>query len=118
MRVETLLLQIGHKKRKDVSSPIMQMSFGTCEVALNPKEDDDDEVRELGNFMHSASRGGISGLTGGPGNSVQKMILIYLSINVKSRSCFRLAFHLKTLANRVFNLHSSLTLNYLSGGVN
>lgn len=26
MKVETLLLQIGHKKRKDVSSPIMQVS--------------------------------------------------------------------------------------------
>lgn len=26
VRVETLLLQIGHKKRKDVSSPIMQVS--------------------------------------------------------------------------------------------
>ena len=26
VKVETLLLQIGHKKRKDVSSPIMQVS--------------------------------------------------------------------------------------------
>lgn len=27
VRVETLLLQYGHKKRKDVSSPTMQVGF-------------------------------------------------------------------------------------------
>ncbi|XP_057370743.1 polycomb protein SUZ12-like [Daphnia carinata] len=39
VKVETLLLQIGHKKRKDVSSPIMQISVGTTEVCINPSEE-------------------------------------------------------------------------------
>uniref|UniRef100_T1JJ78 Prokaryotic-type class I peptide chain release factors domain-containing protein n=1 Tax=Strigamia maritima TaxID=126957 RepID=T1JJ78_STRMM len=34
--VETILLKICHKKRKDVASPIMQTSFGKSEVACNP----------------------------------------------------------------------------------
>ncbi|XP_021916525.1 polycomb protein suz12-B isoform X2 [Zootermopsis nevadensis] len=39
VKVETLLLKICHKKRKDVSSPIMQMTVGTSEVPINPSED-------------------------------------------------------------------------------
>ncbi|PNF35214.1 Polycomb protein suz12-B [Cryptotermes secundus] len=39
VKVETLLLKICHKKRKDVSSPIMQMSVGISEVPINPSED-------------------------------------------------------------------------------
>ncbi|XP_070158793.1 polycomb protein suz12-B [Polyergus mexicanus] len=38
VKVETLLLKICHKKRKDVSSPIMQVSVGTSEVPINPSE--------------------------------------------------------------------------------
>ncbi|KAK2584933.1 hypothetical protein KPH14_002528 [Odynerus spinipes] len=38
VKVETLLLKICHKKRKDVSSPIMQVSVGTSEVPINPLE--------------------------------------------------------------------------------
>ncbi|XP_078039791.1 polycomb protein Su(z)12 isoform X2 [Augochlora pura] len=38
VKVETLLLKICHKKRKDVSSPIMQVSVGTSEVPINPCE--------------------------------------------------------------------------------
>ncbi|XP_032664577.1 polycomb protein suz12-B isoform X1 [Odontomachus brunneus] len=47
VKVETLLLKICHKKRKDVSSPIMQVSLmslentvpiGTSEVPINPSE--------------------------------------------------------------------------------
>ncbi|XP_066603808.1 polycomb protein suz12-B [Prorops nasuta] len=38
VKVETLLLKICHKKRKDVSSPIMQVSIGTSEVPINPSE--------------------------------------------------------------------------------
>ncbi|XP_046751712.1 polycomb protein suz12-B isoform X1 [Diprion similis] len=44
VKVETLLLKICHKKRKDVSLPIMQnvsasVSVGTSEVPINPSED-------------------------------------------------------------------------------
>ncbi|KAJ9575928.1 hypothetical protein L9F63_007240, partial [Diploptera punctata] len=39
VKVETLLLKICHKKRKDVSSPIMQMTVGVSEVPINPSED-------------------------------------------------------------------------------
>ncbi|KAG8042302.1 hypothetical protein G9C98_004936 [Cotesia typhae] len=39
VKVETLLLKICHKKRKDVTSPTMQVSFGTSEVPINPSED-------------------------------------------------------------------------------
>ncbi|XP_053594870.1 polycomb protein suz12-B isoform X2 [Microplitis demolitor] len=39
VKVETLLLKICHKKRKDVTSPIMQVSVGTSEVPINPSED-------------------------------------------------------------------------------
>ncbi|XP_067206801.1 polycomb protein suz12-B [Linepithema humile] len=38
VKVETLLLKICHKKRKDVSSPIMQVSIGTSEVPINPSD--------------------------------------------------------------------------------
>ncbi|XP_014473293.1 PREDICTED: polycomb protein suz12-B isoform X2 [Dinoponera quadriceps] len=38
VKVETLLLKICHKKRKDVSSPIMQVPIGTSEVPINPSE--------------------------------------------------------------------------------
>ncbi|XP_024884255.1 polycomb protein suz12-B isoform X2 [Temnothorax curvispinosus] len=38
VKVETLLLKICHKKRKDVSSPVMQVSVGTSEVPINPSE--------------------------------------------------------------------------------
>jgi len=38
-RVETLLVKIGHKKRKDVSSPIMQSSVVTADVSINPPDD-------------------------------------------------------------------------------
>lgn len=31
-------MKICHKKRKDVSSPIMQVSVGTSEVPINPSE--------------------------------------------------------------------------------
>ncbi|KAG8231689.1 hypothetical protein J437_LFUL007464, partial [Ladona fulva] len=39
--VETFLVKICHKKRKDVSSPIMQVCVGTSEVTINPSEDVD-----------------------------------------------------------------------------
>ncbi|XP_046404195.1 polycomb protein suz12-A isoform X2 [Ischnura elegans] len=39
--VETYLVKICHKKRKDVSSPIMQVCVGTSEVPINPSEDND-----------------------------------------------------------------------------
>lgn len=38
-RVETRLMKIGHKKRKDVSSPIMQSIVGTTDVCVNPSDD-------------------------------------------------------------------------------
>lgn len=43
-RVETLLVKIGHKKRKDVSSPIMQSSIGTTDVSVNPSDDTPQQV--------------------------------------------------------------------------
>lgn len=36
VQVETFLRKIGHKKRKEVSCPIMQVSFGTSQVHVNP----------------------------------------------------------------------------------
>lgn len=39
-QVETLLVKLSHKKRKDSSSPLMQVSFGTAEVLINPSEQD------------------------------------------------------------------------------
>lgn len=39
VKVETLLLKICHKKRKDVSSPVSTLSVGTCHVPYNPSED-------------------------------------------------------------------------------
>ncbi|XP_054285941.1 polycomb protein suz12-B-like isoform X2 [Macrosteles quadrilineatus] len=39
VQVETLLLKICHKKRKDVSCPVQTKSLGTCYVAYNPSED-------------------------------------------------------------------------------
>ncbi|XP_058792791.1 polycomb protein suz12-B isoform X2 [Phymastichus coffea] len=38
VKVETFLLKICHKKRKDVSSPTLQVSVGTSEVPINPSE--------------------------------------------------------------------------------
>ncbi|XP_043465594.1 polycomb protein suz12-B [Leptopilina heterotoma] len=38
VKVETLLLKICHKKRKDVSSPITQDYVGSREVPINPSE--------------------------------------------------------------------------------
>lgn len=40
VEVEALLLKICHKKRKDVSSPIMQTKLGKVEVPLNPHTSD------------------------------------------------------------------------------
>ncbi|KAF4523289.1 hypothetical protein B566_EDAN009412 [Ephemera danica] len=39
VKVETFVLKICHKKRKDVSSPTMQSSVGFGEVPINPSED-------------------------------------------------------------------------------
>lgn len=38
-QVETLLLKICHKKRKDSSAPIQQVSFGMAEVPINPSDE-------------------------------------------------------------------------------
>ncbi|XP_044736832.1 polycomb protein SUZ12 [Chrysoperla carnea] len=38
-QVETLLLKICHKKRKDSASPLMQISLGTNEIDVNPSEE-------------------------------------------------------------------------------
>lgn len=38
VQVETVLVKITHKKRKDSSSPLMEASFGTSEVVVNPSE--------------------------------------------------------------------------------
>ena len=40
VQVETVLVKISHKKRKDSSSPLMEVSFGTAEVIANPAEQD------------------------------------------------------------------------------
>ncbi|KAK9885895.1 hypothetical protein WA026_013769 [Henosepilachna vigintioctopunctata] len=37
--VETILLKISHKKRKDSSAPCMQVSLGVAEVPINPVND-------------------------------------------------------------------------------
>lgn len=39
VQVEIVLVKISHKKRKDSSSPLMEASFGTAEVVVNPPED-------------------------------------------------------------------------------
>lgn len=39
VQVETVLVKISHKKRKDSSSPLMEASFGTVEVVVNPPDD-------------------------------------------------------------------------------
>lgn len=39
-QVETFLVKFTHKKRKDSSAPLMQVSFGTAEVLINPSEQD------------------------------------------------------------------------------
>ncbi|KAK9502360.1 hypothetical protein O3M35_011150 [Rhynocoris fuscipes] len=39
VKVETLLLKICHKKRKDVSCPVMTVSLGTSYVPYNPSEE-------------------------------------------------------------------------------
>lgn len=38
-QVETLLLKICHKKRKDSSSPLMEISLGTNQIEINPVEE-------------------------------------------------------------------------------
>ncbi|KAI4471537.1 polycomb group protein [Holotrichia oblita] len=38
VQVETVLVKISHKKRKDSSSPLMEVSFGTAEVIANPTD--------------------------------------------------------------------------------
>ncbi|KAJ8963610.1 hypothetical protein NQ314_005510 [Rhamnusium bicolor] len=37
-QVETVLLKISHKKRKDSSAPSMQVTLGTADVPINPNE--------------------------------------------------------------------------------
>ncbi|KAF5303374.1 hypothetical protein FQR65_LT08287 [Abscondita terminalis] len=37
-QVEMFLLKLSHKKRKDSSAPMMQVSVGTAEVVINPSE--------------------------------------------------------------------------------
>ncbi|KAB0796268.1 hypothetical protein PPYR_10329 [Photinus pyralis] len=37
-QVETFLVKISHKKRKDSSAPTMQVSVGTAEVVINPAD--------------------------------------------------------------------------------
>lgn len=39
VKVETLLLKVCHKKRKDVSCPVLTVSLGTSYVPLNPSEE-------------------------------------------------------------------------------
>ncbi|XP_056634936.1 polycomb protein SUZ12 [Diorhabda carinulata] len=39
-QVETVLLKISHKKRKDSSAPSMQVTLGTADVPINPNEQD------------------------------------------------------------------------------
>lgn len=39
-QIETFLVKLTHKKRKDSSAPLMQVSFGTAEVLINPTEQD------------------------------------------------------------------------------
>lgn len=36
VQIETVLFKISHKKRKDSSSPLMEASFGLCDVDVNP----------------------------------------------------------------------------------
>ncbi|KAJ8916907.1 hypothetical protein NQ315_013376 [Exocentrus adspersus] len=38
-QVETVLLKISHKKRKDSSAPSMQVTLGTADVPINPNEE-------------------------------------------------------------------------------
>lgn len=40
VQVETFLVKLSHKKRKDSASALMQVSFGTAEVLINPSEQD------------------------------------------------------------------------------
>lgn len=39
-QVETFVVKLSHKKRKDSSAPLMQVSCGTAEVLINPSEQD------------------------------------------------------------------------------
>lgn len=39
VQVEAVLVEISHKKRKDSSAPLMEFSFGTVEVVVNPPDD-------------------------------------------------------------------------------
>ncbi|XP_022918148.1 polycomb protein Su(z)12 [Onthophagus taurus] len=38
VQVETVLVKMSHKKRKDSASPFMEVSFGSAEVTANPDE--------------------------------------------------------------------------------
>lgn len=38
VQIETVLVKISHKKRKDSSSPLMEASFGVSEVQVNPSD--------------------------------------------------------------------------------
>jgi polycomb protein SUZ12 len=44
VKVETTLLKISHKKRKDSTSALMQATVGNSDVPLNPKDTDADKV--------------------------------------------------------------------------
>lgn len=44
VKVETILVKISHKKRKDSSSAIMQFSIGTSDVKINPDENNQNKI--------------------------------------------------------------------------
>ena len=54
-RVETLLVKIGHKKRKDVSSPIMQVS-NKLTFSFNPSN----VIKSFSNFKSSVVTADVS----------------------------------------------------------
>lgn len=37
--VELILLKMAHKKRKESTSPVVEVSLGTSEIPVNPSED-------------------------------------------------------------------------------
>lgn len=39
-QVETFVVKLSHKKRKDSSAPLMEVSCGTAEISINPSEQD------------------------------------------------------------------------------
>lgn len=43
VRVQTILLKISHKKRKDSSAALMEVNFGTSDVMVNPSGSDENE---------------------------------------------------------------------------